>query len=116
MDTTLQVRSETERAWEQARRYARNRCNWHKRNGGYRCHWSFAVLHALEDTLRKFPDLGYGVEGDTAENGEGHITIEYINTGDTYATTLVHYRGKFRIASWGDCVEDGERRHGTQGE
>jgi len=93
-----------------ARNFASRRYNFHRKNGDCNCHWSFAVGHALEDTLAKWPDIGYGVEGDTEENGEGHITMDYINTGDIYALTIVHYRGKFRVTSWGDCVEEHERR------
>jgi len=29
----------------------------------------------------------------------------YVNTGDTYNTTLFWWREKFRIGSWGDLVE-----------
>ena len=29
----------------------------------------------------------------------------YVNTGDTYNTTLFWWRQKFRIGSWGDLVE-----------
>ena len=95
----------TKKELETARRYARARCNFHKRNTHAGSHWSFAVHDALEDTLKRWPDLGSGVEGDTAANGEGHITIEYINTGDTYAPTICHWRGKFRVCSLGDIVE-----------
>lgn len=30
---------------------------------------------------------------------------EYLNTGDTYAPTLVLFRGSYRVTSWGDIAE-----------
>lgn len=39
----------------------------------------------------------YGVEGD--EN------IEYCNTGDSYALTVIYHEGRFKVSSWGDVVE-----------
>lgn len=34
----------------------------------------------------------------------------YLNAGDAYATTLVHFRGKFRVTTWGDIAE----KYGTE--
>lgn len=33
--------------------------------------------------------------------------LEYLNTGDTYATTIIydHSRGSWRVGCWGDVVE-----------
>jgi hypothetical protein len=98
---------ETRQAYLQAaRRYARARYHFH-RNGEHRyCHRSFAVEAALKDTERRFSDLGtFGVEGDCRENGEGHITLQYLNTGDSYAATICYWRGRFVVTSWGDIVE-----------
>jgi hypothetical protein len=39
----------------------------------------------------------HGVEGDN--------NMEYCNAGDTYATTICHYAGRFVVSSWGDIVE-----------
>ena len=39
----------------------------------------------------------YGVEGDD--------NLEWCNTGDTYATTVCFFRGRFVVSSWGDIVE-----------
>lgn len=30
---------------------------------------------------------------------------EYLNAGDTYAPTLVRFRGRYRVATWGDIAE-----------
>lgn len=42
---------------------------------------------------------------------EGHNSkspaIEYLNSGDTYATTLLYVRGNYRVGCWGDIVERG---------
>ena len=34
----------------------------------------------------------------------------FLNTGDTYAPTLVRFNSRYRVASWGDIAE----RHGAQ--
>jgi hypothetical protein len=44
---------------------------------------------------------GYGVEWIYCK---GH-TIEYVNFGDPYATTLMIVDGKIRIGDWGTVVE-----------
>jgi hypothetical protein len=30
---------------------------------------------------------------------------DYLNAGDTYAPTLVWFRGKYRVTTWGDIAE-----------
>ena len=30
---------------------------------------------------------------------------EYLNAGDTYAATVVRFRGRYRVACWGDIAE-----------
>jgi hypothetical protein len=52
----------------------------------------------------------YGVEGfeTTKRNTYGAGSPEwcnYLNTGDTYAPTLVYFCGSYRVASWGDIAE-----------
>lgn len=49
----------------------------------------------------------HGVEGFRTRRGE---TVEYLNAGDTYAATLVRWRGRYRVTSWGDIAE----RHGAE--
>lgn len=55
-------------------------------------------LNAL-DVLGGF----HGVE--SAENDDGEY-MEYLNAGDTYAGTLVYWRGNYRVTTLGDMVEN----------
>ena len=44
----------------------------------------------------------HGVGGfETRRNG----WCEYLNAGDTYAITLVRYRGRYLVTTWGDIAE-----------
>jgi hypothetical protein len=43
------------------------------------------------------------------ETGNGMIA-RYLNAGDTYAPTIVRFRGHYRVACWGDIAE----RHGAR--
>ncbi len=54
-------------------------------------------LHCLDALLETF-----GVEAFQTRNG---TWVEYLNTGDTYAPTIVRMNGNYRIASWGDIAE-----------
>lgn len=49
----------------------------------------------------------HGIEGVQASTGEW---LTYLNAGDTYATTVTVWRGRYRIESWGDRVETLERQ------
>lgn len=79
----------------------------------YRSHmWQTTVaLHALDKVLGT-----YGVERiGQGRSSDGYAPpVEYLNTGDSYGTTLLYYRrgDKLEIGSWGDYVERHERRHG----
>ena len=44
----------------------------------------------------------HGVEAFQVRNGDW---CEYLNAGDTYALTLLRYRGRYRVACWGDIAE-----------
>lgn len=44
----------------------------------------------------------YGVEGFQTRAGE---YVEYLNTGDTYAPTVIYWRGRYTVGSWGDIAE-----------
>lgn len=45
----------------------------------------------------------HGIEsGETVSTGEW---FEYLNAGDTYAPTVIYWRGNFRIQSVGDFIE-----------
>ena len=54
-------------------------------------------LHCLDALLETF-----GIEAFKTLNG---TLVEYLNTGDTYAPTIVRMNGHYRIASWGDIAE-----------
>jgi hypothetical protein len=43
----------------------------------------------------------FGVEAFETKKG----WCKYLNTGDTYALTLVYFQGKYQVASWGDIAE-----------
>jgi hypothetical protein len=47
------------------------------------------------------------LRSDYSGSGDGFY---YHNTGDTYASTLVFYRRRWRVSSWGDMVEAHERK------
>jgi hypothetical protein len=51
---------------------------------------------------------GFGVEYIPGGNNSKSPSIEYINMGDTYTTTICFVNGKYRVCSWGDIVERGE--------
>ena len=90
-----------------ARKYASKLFS--KRRDTFDNHESFLVEEVLLATEAKFPNLKtHGVEGDCEANGEGHITIQYLNTGDSYKDTIVYYKGKFRVTNWGSIVENME--------
>jgi len=90
-----------------AARYAREQFARLRDTPDYRyCHQSFAVAEALRLTEGRFVDLGtFGEEGDCEGNGEGHIDIQYLNAGDTYALTVIYYRGRFRATTLGNILE-----------
>lgn len=95
---------------KQARRVARNTFNKLADDPEYRyahpSHRAARALEAAETYLRSKGENGtFGVEGDCEQNGEGHITIQYLNTGDTYELTVCYYKGRFIIASWGAIAE-----------
>ena len=51
-------------------------------------------------------ESSHGVEAFQIKNGD---VCEYLNTGDTYSVTLIYFKGRYRVASWGDIAE----RHGS---
>lgn len=44
---------------------------------------------------------GHGVEG--TETPDGWIT--YVNLGDPYIKTILHFDGAYKLATWGDIAE-----------
>lgn len=49
----------------------------------------------------------HGVEYIPAGHNAKSPGINYCNTGDSYGTTVLLVRGKFRVGSWADIVERG---------
>jgi hypothetical protein len=94
---------------QRARKFARVTFANLRQDGGTfeHSHESFAAEKALEMTVKQFQELfaGCTVEGDCAGNGEGHITVQYINMGDTYDLTICFHKGRFVVGSWGDIAE-----------
>lgn len=51
---------------------------------------------------------GCGVERIEPGNNNRSPAIDYVNMGDTYDTTVMIVRGRFRVGCWGDIVERGD--------
>lgn len=43
-----------------------------------------------------------GVESFQTKRGEW---VEYLNAGETYAPTIIRFRGNYRVECWGDIAE-----------
>ena len=58
------------------------------------------------ETLTDFNNVfeGFGIES-VASISHKH-DFEYVNVGDSYCYTICDYKGKLRITTWGDIVED----------
>jgi hypothetical protein len=61
-----------------------------------------ALIMSMADELCGTYGVEY-IEG----NGEKSPSFEYLNAGDTYATTLLLIDGRFKVGCWGDIVERG---------
>ena len=63
-------------------------------------------LHALNAEAETFGVEYIAHRDDGCRVGDQH-GLEYLNTGDTYAPTIIfdHARGSWRVTSWGDIVE-----------
>lgn len=75
--------------------------------------WRITVaMHAINEILG-----GFGVEGLGGSHDRAPL-YEYVNMGDTYATTLLYDNDKDRlfISSWGDVVESDPRTGDTSGQ
>lgn len=57
-------------------------------------------------TLEDFNKVmnGFGIEYATSISGKNDF--EYVNTGDSYNYTICDYKGRLRITTWGDIVEN----------
>ena len=51
----------------------------------------------------------YGIEAQ--ENNEGEF-MDWLNVGDTYAPTIIRWRGNYLVSSWGDVVENPRNKFG----
>lgn len=55
--------------------------------------------------------LGLNVESIFSQSFNDPVGLDYVNTGDTYRTTLrLHDSGTIDAGTWGDWVESMERR------
>lgn len=59
------------------------------------------VLRML--ALDDIEESAYGVEA--AETAAGMEWLEYLNVGDSYAPTVIYWRGNYRVQSVGDFLE-----------
>lgn len=110
MKTIEQTVGQSREAYlRKAIRFARQKFNDLSTSPDYRhCHESFALRDALLQTEKKFPDLGtFGVEYTPAGSNRRSPAITYLNAGDTYESTILYIRGRFRVGTWGDVVERG---------
>lgn len=70
-----------------------------------RCHGFPKNFECMMQALDELTD-GFGIE---VIRRDGKVVIEYVNTGESYATTILfnHDTWTFQIKSWGDLVERG---------
>ena len=96
--------------------YLRRAANWARKHyqkllklpewKGY--HSSHVLAQALKDCEKRYTDLGtFGVEYTAKGKGRKSPAITYLNSGDTYESTILFINGQFRIGCWGDYVERG---------
>lgn len=57
------------------------------------------VMYALAEIIG-----GYGVEG-VSDPNDMRNGMDYVNMGDTYATTITHYWRAYRVESYGDALD-----------
>lgn len=86
--------------WETGLRELRD--EYDRRNGMH--HPTTKPWPVKMDTLNTLGGF-HGVE--TLALGDGSF-VDYLNAGDTYAATLLRWRGRYSVGCWGDLVE----RHG----
>lgn len=78
------------------------------------CHNTPCEKHVKLEAVNEILEL-HGVETVHAEDdgmfGQGSVAFEYLNAGDTYATTIIR-RGKdnYRLTTMGDEIERLERK------
>ena len=64
-------------------------------------------LTAVNEVLHLFGVEGIEIEGEYIDYYNFNIVADYVNTGDTYATTILHNNKteKYYITSYGDFIE-----------
>jgi hypothetical protein len=67
------------------------------------CDIRMTILNSIDDGL-------HGVESCEAANGE---YCDYLNPGDSYAPTVIFWRGNYRVQSLGGFIETMERQSVT---
>lgn len=69
------------------------------------------IMHAIDQVIGTC-----GTEAIFGADGCTMPVLEYCNTGDSYATTIMYdyVAGKYRLTSWGDLVERFGRRYGIE--
>ncbi len=68
-------------------------------------HFSFDVVDCLEDISRIIG--GFGCEYNKAGTNKKSPEFEYVNTGDSYSTTILYYNGNFHCHDQGFLIEYG---------
>lgn len=70
---------------------------------------SYFSNNAMRNALSRIDRIlrGFGVEWIEPGNNARSPGIDYVNMGDTYETTVLLIKGRFRIGCWGDIVERG---------
>jgi hypothetical protein len=65
-------------------------------------------FHSIQMALADVLCETCGVERISKGRGAKSPAIEYCNTGDTYAATLLYVNGRYSVGCWGDIVERGD--------
>lgn len=70
-------------------------------------------LAALDEILGTYGAEALRIEGAWVDRFYGDIVATYLNTGDTYAPTLLldHESSVWKLTSWGDFYESAEARY-----
>ena len=72
-------------------------------------HASFAACEALKWAASKAGFVHCGVEGICDEVGTNGVS--YLNTGDTYNTTVLATTGRYSVRFWIGCYADAVERN-----
>lgn len=71
------------------------------------------VQNILEIANKLMNEFGVEYIAHREDSHRGAFGLEYVNTGDTYKTTLIYNleSGRFLISSWGDIVERNQKKY-----